>query len=35
MGKQRNSPMKINASIGQNRFVDTDWLKSVDLLIST
>ena len=26
MGKQKNSRMKINASIGLNRFADIDWL---------
>ena len=31
MGKQKNSRKKINASIGQNRFTDIDWLISVDI----
>ena len=33
--KTKKSPMKINASIGQNRFMDIDWLISVGSLIST
>ena len=31
----KNYWMKINASIGQNGFMDIDWLISVDSLIST
>ena len=34
-GKTKNSRMRINASIGQSRFMDIDWLISVDSLIST
>ena len=34
-GKTENFRVKINASIGKNRFIDTDWLVSVDSLIST
>ena len=33
--KTKNYRMKINASIGQNRFMDIDRLMLVDSLIST
>ena len=33
--KTKNSRMKINALIVKNRFIDIDWLISVDSLIST